>query len=643
DGKSLSYATYLGGSGTDTAAGIAVDGAGDAFVDGSTTSTDFRTAHPYQAACGGSCTSNAFVSEVNPTGTNLLSSTYLGGSGSDTAYGIALGPNPGSVYVVGETNSTDFPTMKPLQATCGGGCAAGSAFVSELNMGITTNTTLSYSTYLGGSAFSEGNAIAVDAAGSAYVTGLTDSTDFPLKNAFQTNFAPGQSPVPAFVVKLSPAGDSIVYSTFLSSGGFDQGLGIAVDGAPVPSALVVGNAGASGFPVTQGSFQPGVSGGGAFVVRISGPDDAVPPVLTGINPRGGPPAGGTGVNIAGSGFVGATAVHFGTVAAQFTVDSDTQISAVSPQGSDGTAAVTVTTASGTTAAGGISGFVYGQGLWTPTGPAAQPGAPSITLGGPACAAQPSPAYCGEVLMLEGSSAEVYDPNSGVWAATGSPLFSQQFPPLVQLADGDVLVVGGDFGDGTRTQIYHPGVADRANGAMGTFTEAAPLSVGIFAYPGTATTLSGPACAAAGSLAHCGEVLLAGGQDVNGQALTTAELYDPALDRWTATTPMNTAREQDAATLLPNGRVLVEGGLQPGQRNALGSAEIYNPADGSWTPTHDLAQARDRQTATLLSGPACGEASPSVCGQVLVVGGDDGGSLNSAELYDPGTGSWTTTG
>ena len=202
---SLLYSTYLGGSGSDASFGIALDSAGDAYLTGITNSRDFpTTAGAFQTTYGGGVV-DAFVSKLNSSGSALLYSTYLGGSDVDYGTGIAL-DSSGNAYVTGLTFSSDFPTTAgAFQTTLGG---TQNAFVSKLN---SSGSALVYSTYLGGSDFDIGYGIALDSARNAYVTGLSQSTDFPTTaGAFQTTYGGGED---AFVSKFS-LGTGIPFSRF---------------------------------------------------------------------------------------------------------------------------------------------------------------------------------------------------------------------------------------------------------------------------------------------------------------------------------------------------------------------------------------------------------------------------------------------
>ena len=262
-GSALIYSTYLGGSGGDLGAGIAVDSAGNAYVTGSTSSSDFPTANAFQQTMGGSF--DAFVTKLNADGSALLYSTYLGGSGGDGANGIAV-DSSGDTYVTGGTSSNDFPTVNALQAAYGGGLS--DAFVTKLNA---AGSALLYSTYLGGSGSGDngdsGNGIAVDSSGNAYVTGYTDSGDFPTVNAFQPVYhcCNGYEYMgDAFVTKLNAAGSALVYSSHLGGSAYDIGSAIAVDSSG--NAYVTGNTYSHDFP-TASPFQADYAG--AFVTMIN--------------------------------------------------------------------------------------------------------------------------------------------------------------------------------------------------------------------------------------------------------------------------------------------------------------------------------------------------------------------------------------
>jgi hypothetical protein len=272
-GSALVYSTYLGGSGSDGGQGIAVDGEGNAYITGGTTSTDFPTMNPFQAFLDGS--DDAFVTKLNSTGSALIYSTYLGGSGAGSGSGIAVDVS-GDAYVTGFTSSTDFPvTPGAFQTKCGGTCL-GNAFVTKVSP---KGSALIYSTYLGGSGVDDGNGggIVVDSAGNAYVTGGTGSNDFPVTpGAFQTTCGGNNCAYPdfdAFVTKLNPSGSALVYSTHLGGSGDDYGWGIGVDG--VGNAYVTGRTSSSDFP-TKNPFQSALGGGyDAFVSKLNSSGSAL--------------------------------------------------------------------------------------------------------------------------------------------------------------------------------------------------------------------------------------------------------------------------------------------------------------------------------------------------------------------------------
>ncbi|MCH7986809.1 MAG: SBBP repeat-containing protein, partial [Acidobacteria bacterium] len=208
---SVVYTTYLGGSGEDLSYGIAIDDLGNVYVAGMTDSPDFPTANPFQPALGGG--RDAFVAKLNPSGTALVYSTYLGGSGNEGRWGARIAVDAsGNAYVAGGTESADFPTVNPLQAALAG---KQDTFVAKLNP---TGSALVYSTYLGGSGEEEAGDIAIDASGNVYVGGGTESPDFPAAKAWQNVLGGGQD---AFVAKLNPTGSALIYSTYLGGKGKD--------------------------------------------------------------------------------------------------------------------------------------------------------------------------------------------------------------------------------------------------------------------------------------------------------------------------------------------------------------------------------------------------------------------------------------
>ena len=235
----LVYSTYLGGSGADLGYGIGVDSSGNAYVTGSTSSTDFPTLKPFQLNLGGGTTpnasaTNAFVTVLNNAGNGFVYSTYLGGSGADVGYGIGV-DSFDNAYVTGNTSSTDFPTAKPLQATNHDGS---DAFVANLNA---AGSALVYSTYLGGSGADVGYGIAVDFSGNAYVSGLTASTDFPIVNALQPKNAGSPD---AFVAKISPnlPGATTSLAVADASGAYGGTVKLS-------ATLTSGGSGVSGEPI----------------------------------------------------------------------------------------------------------------------------------------------------------------------------------------------------------------------------------------------------------------------------------------------------------------------------------------------------------------------------------------------------------
>lgn len=318
----LNWSSFLGGAGADFAQGIALDAAGDAYVVGVTQSPDFPTTVGAYRGVSQQSGNDAFVTKLKGDGTAIVWSTLLGGKGHDYGYAIAVGTF--GVYVAGTTESTDFPMVSPVDSTFAGttevfvarlkldgsgldwstylgGTAADSvtynglavdssgsayvtgtastgfplgptpydgtfagtseAFVTKLNLA----GTLGYSTFLGGSGADVGNAIRVDAASQAYVTGTTDSSDFPTVTPFRT--APA-TPGDSFVVKLNAIGSAPVFSSYLGAlTSIDNAYALALDTATPPNLYIAGETQSTDWPVPQ-NVAP--SGTNAFVVKVLG-------------------------------------------------------------------------------------------------------------------------------------------------------------------------------------------------------------------------------------------------------------------------------------------------------------------------------------------------------------------------------------
>jgi uncharacterized protein (TIGR03437 family) len=235
------YSSYLGGSSTDIAYGIAVDREGNIYLTGQTFSPNFPVKAPFDTMLDGA--NDAFVMKLDPTGTRVLFSTYIGGrSSNDRGLGIAV-DNGENVYFVGETSSLNFPTVNAAQAVARGN---GDGFAVKLN---TSGNVLLYSTYLGGGFSDVAYAVALDRFDNAYITGRTDSTNFPTRNPIQAALR-GQRD--AFVLRLDPDG-ALVASTYLggtpaASGARDDeaGYGIAVD--RLQNVYVAGFTASANFP-----------------------------------------------------------------------------------------------------------------------------------------------------------------------------------------------------------------------------------------------------------------------------------------------------------------------------------------------------------------------------------------------------------
>jgi hypothetical protein len=250
----LGYSTLLGGAQLEQGRGIAVDAAGYAYVTGMTPSNDFPTV-PGGYDTTYNFNGDVFVTKLNPAGSELVFSTYIGGGDYDWAHTLIL-DSGNNAYVTGYTQSFDFPTTPGVYQPVKGGGASNiaDAYVFKLSP---DGSSLVFSTFLGGDQTDWGEGIALDAAGHIYVTGITYSPVFPTTgNAYQpTNMGNGD----AYVVKLNSTATALLYGTFLGGGLQEYGFGIAVDASN--HAYIVGRTSSNPFPTTPGAFQPTYGGG----------------------------------------------------------------------------------------------------------------------------------------------------------------------------------------------------------------------------------------------------------------------------------------------------------------------------------------------------------------------------------------------
>jgi len=328
DGTDVVYSTYLGTSGFDDAVACAVDSSGNLYVLGITDSPDFPvTSGVVQPSLAGGV--DGFIAKLSLGGSQLLYSTYVGGTGDDfTGVDDLAVDAAGEVVATGDTYSTDFPTTPGAYQTASAGCQgpckkypARDVVILKLNA---SGSTLIYSTYLGGPGDDAYPTLALDAAGDVYVAGLTLSLRFPTTpGALQPHFGGGRTD--AFVAKLDPTGSSLIYATYLGGGGDDLPIGIAIDAAG--DAYVGGFTCSPNLPVTRGAFQTENAGGRTLCWVVPGPSDGF---VAELNPQGtglgfSTYLGGSGIDVVGVAGVdssGHVIVVGGTASTDFPVTAD---------------------------------------------------------------------------------------------------------------------------------------------------------------------------------------------------------------------------------------------------------------------------------------------------------------------------------
>ena len=277
-GSTFLYSTFFGGSRNEGVADIAVDSLGNAYITGATSSGDFPTVNPFQLANGNIASyQDAFVAKLNSAGSAIIYSTYLGGNRQDSGSGIAVDESE-NVYITGRTESFDFPVANALQSTCPplsrGLCS--DAFVTKFN---SNGSALIYSTYLGGTGSEFGRSVEVDIDNNAYISGQTDSNDFPLVDSIQPFRGIPERSTDIFITKLDSLGSSILFSSYLGGTKSDTGHDVAIDDSG--NIYIAGITTSSNFPVVnalQPIFGDGVAD--AFVAKINPAVDNTP---TGTN------------------------------------------------------------------------------------------------------------------------------------------------------------------------------------------------------------------------------------------------------------------------------------------------------------------------------------------------------------------------
>lgn len=252
----LLYSTYLGGSATERGQDIAVDSDGYAYVTGHTESSGFPTLNAYDSTHNGA--TDVFVTKLNPTGSTLNYSTFVGDTIEDYAYGIDV-DSSGFAYVTGFTTSYNFPHVNAYQSTKAGG--GSDCFAFKLTP---AGDSLVYSTYIGGSNNERGTRIRVDSEGSAYIVGYTESSNFPTVNAYDNTHGGSYD---AFALKLNPAGDSLNYSTYIGGSDLDYGMSLTIDTSG--NAYITGNTASTDFPVLHAYDSSHNGGRDCFLVKLS--------------------------------------------------------------------------------------------------------------------------------------------------------------------------------------------------------------------------------------------------------------------------------------------------------------------------------------------------------------------------------------
>ncbi len=624
-GDSLVYSTYLGGSDHDFGyGGIVVDDSGCAYIAGYTSSTDFPTQNPYQTEPGDG-TYDVFVTKLSQTGNSLVYSTYIGGSGGDTASTLDIDIE-GCAYVAGSTSSSNYPVQNPFQIFQGNT----DVIVTKLSP---SGNSLVYSTYLGGSSQESANDIAVDDLGCVYLTGETSSGDFPLLAPLQTI----QGGKDGFVTKLSPSGDSLIYSTYLGgSAYYDVGNALQTDA--YGNVFVAGGTASADFP-TLNPYQGCGSQADAFVSKIS--------TVWWLSITDMAEAEG----------------NSGQYEMIFTVSLDWPALAqvtVDYFSSDDTAISTGVDKDFESVSGSllfdigenskqIAVTVYGDTTIE------QDERFYITLSDPTGASLLDSQAVGAIIDDDGPL-PLIDVADMALVEGDSGTFLQSLPVYLSQRRGIQVTVDYDLSDGSATQgedfISSSGTAtfdpwttetaivlttygDTIPEPRETFTVTLsnPINAGIGVGTGIVTindddTEPAPTGNLSYDRIHHTATLLPDGR-VLAASDCTAEIFDPITTTWSEPEngPPCLLQERHTAALLPDSGVMFGGGFQG---SALGDVYIYYPVTGEYGLVPEtLHDPRSDHTMTVL-----------LDGRVLFVGGaGNSGCLTSAETYTLSGGAW----
>ncbi len=263
-GSALIYSTFIGGSGIDEANSIVLDALNNAYITGFAWSEDFPTTSEAYDTSANSYWTDVFITKVDSSGSDLVYSTYLGGD--DYNYGNAIAvDNSYNAYITGRTRSTNFPTTSGAYDTTHSGGQL-DAFVTKLN---SSGSELVYSTYIGGNLDESGVSIALDASNNAYITGNTNSDNYPTTSGAYDESHNGAWTTDAFVTKLNSDGSDLIYSTYIGGGSMDEGYSLVLDGSN--NVFLLGDTESSDFPVTSGAYDESYNDwDDVFVVKLSG-------------------------------------------------------------------------------------------------------------------------------------------------------------------------------------------------------------------------------------------------------------------------------------------------------------------------------------------------------------------------------------